>query len=194
MDRNSKAAVVSTVGYLCLGLVGWMFSMGAAAWFPKSYGLAITYPLVFVLAVMGVLAFVVGRGLDSIVFFSGTALWGAACAGSVAVGADKTLFPSGYLGWFAIIWAIFFCYVWAGSFKSGVTRMLFLLGACLTMMALAVGCWAHVSGFIVLGGYIGLATSIVAMIVSANEVIRPGTRSNLNLETTGTTAKPIAAD
>ncbi len=197
MNNNSKAAAVSTVGYLCLALAGWMFSMGTAAWYTKPYDVAIFYPLTAVLAVMAILAFVQGRALDSIVFFAGTALLGSACAYGVALDAGRLADPLSYLGWFAGAFAVFFCYIWAGSLKSGVNRMLFLLGAWLTMLALAIGCWSDVSGFLILGGYIVLVTSIFATITSATEVLRMGVRIDPNFETsvgTGPAVKPIAAD
>jgi hypothetical protein len=152
-----------------------MFSMGAASWFSHEYGLALLYPLVIVLGVMGILAFVQERGLDSIVFFAGATLLGLAGAYSGMLSMGKAAEPASFLGWFAILWAVFFCYIWAGSLKSGTSRMLFLLGAWITMLALAIGCWTGVSGFLMAGGYLGLITSIFAVITSASEVFRLGT-------------------
>ena len=73
-------------------------------------------------------------------------------------------------------------------------RSLFLLGTWVTMILAAIGAWTSVTGFYMASGYIGLITSAVAMIVSANEVIRLGSNANPNMETVGPTVKPMAAD
>lgn len=195
MNTNSRAVAVSTVGYLCLALAGWMLSMGTASWFSQQYGLTLLYPLTGVLAVMGILSFVQGRGLDSIVFFAGTTLFGSAGAYEAMLNAGKAADPSSFLGWFAFMWAIFFCYIWAGSFKSSKSRNLFLAGFWVTMLALAIGCWTGVAGFLTAGGYLGLITSIFAIITSASEVIGLGSKGNPNtIESKEQTVKPIAAD
>ena len=191
---NSRGVAVSTVGYLCFGLAGWMVCMNAAGWFSGVHEIALLYPLSIILAVMGVLGFVCGRGLDSIIFFTGAILFGSTSAYSVMVAAGKTPDPYSYLGWFACLFAIFFGYIWAGSFKSGRTRSLFLLGTWLTMISAAIGAWTSVPGFYTASGYIGLFASAIAMIVSANEVIRLGNNVNPNMETVGPNVKPMAAD
>src|SRR6185437_3526787 len=94
---GSRAVGVSTVGYLCFGLGGWMVCMNAAGWFSGVHGIALLYPLSLVLAVMGILGFVCGRGLDSIIFFTGAILFGSASAYSVMVGDGKTPDPYSYL-------------------------------------------------------------------------------------------------
>jgi succinate-acetate transporter protein len=80
--------------------------------------------------------------------------------------------PGPYTGWYLFIWAIYFCYVWFGSFNAGLARLLFLLGLWLTLLALAIGEYFSVHSFTVLGGYLGLITSIIAAITSAGAVNR----------------------
>lgn len=185
MNVTSKSVATTTVGYMCLALTGWMLSMPNAAWFPKLYGIgaAMTYPLAIVLAVMGILSFTQSRALDAIVFFGGAGLFWADYTYYASANLPNSMEPSTYTGWFVFIWAVFFCYVWLGSFKSGLFRMLFLLGLWLTLLALAIGNWSSIEGFIVLGGYLGLITSILAAITSAKEVIVHGIKGgDPNLE------------
>ena len=73
-------------------------------------------------------------------------------------------------------------------------RSLFLLGMWVTMLLAAIGAWTSVTDFYKASGYVGLFTSAIAMIVSANEVIRLGSTVNPNMETVGPTVKPMAAD
>lgn len=191
---GSRAVAVSTVGYLCLGLAGWMISMTAAGWFQGAYAVGLLYPLSIVLAIMGILGFVCGRGLDSIVFFTGAVLFSSASAYMGMVGTGHTAQPASFLGWFACLFAIFFGYIWAGSFRSGRGRSLFLLGTWVTMILAAIGAWTGVDGLFMASGYIGLITSAIAMITSANEVIRLGSSLDPNIEAAGPNVKPMAAD
>jgi succinate-acetate transporter protein len=170
---NYKSVITSTVGYMCLGLTGWLLSMPSAGWFDKVYGhgTAMMFPLAVILAVIGILAYTNERTLDSVVFFGGSGLFWSGhvyLSGATSGAAD----PGAYTAWYFIIWSIYFCYVWLGSFKEGSGRFLFLLGLWLTLLALAIGDWTSQTRFTVLGGYLGLITSIIAAIVSANSVIR----------------------
>ncbi len=188
MNTKTKAVAVSTVGYMCLAITAWMIQMSNAAWFSRQFGLAILYPLAIVLAIMGILSFMQNRGLDSIVFFGGAGL-----LGTIAAYVPAMTEPRAYIGWFACLWGIFFLYVWAGSFKSGVTRMLFLLALWLSLGCLAIGNWAGVGGWIMAGGYLGLISSVLAFATSGSEIIGYGHAANPNAEVTGT-PRPMAAD
>jgi succinate-acetate transporter protein len=155
--------------------------MTHAAWYPRyfGHGIALAYPLAIVLGVMGILSFVESRALDSIIFFGGTGLlWSAHIIASSAITAD----PLSYSGWYCFIWSLFFCYVWLGSFRSGIVRMLYLLGLWLTMLALAIGNWGNVHAIILIGGYLGLITAILAAITSATTIIAFGVKNDANEE------------
>ena len=172
MNDNSKAMVTTTVGYMCIALSGWMISMSNASWFSQVYahGMALMYPLAILLAVIGILAYLGNRGLDAIVFFGVAGLFWANYL-SVTGTSSGGMEPHSYTGWYAIVWAVFFCYVWLGSFKSGMLRMLFLLGLWLTLLALAIGDWGNLKALMIVGGYLGLVTAVLAALTSAKEVI-----------------------
>ena len=181
MNSRGKGVAISTVGYLCLAVLGWMISMTDASWFSRQYGMALLYPLILVLGVMGILSFLQSRALDTVVFFGGAALLGSASAYNASFNLTRLTDPHSYLGWFAFLWALFFFYVWLGSFKSGTGRMLFLLGTWLTLLSLAIGGWSMAQGWVILAGYIGLATSIVAGLTSASEIVRFGMTGDANV-------------
>jgi hypothetical protein len=179
---NNKSVSTATIGFMCLALAGWMVSMPTAGWFEKVYphGLAIMTALATLLAIMGILAFVHGRNLDCIIFFGGAGLfWSAHLYGMTAEpgGAPE---PGSYGGWYFFVWTLFFAWVWLGSFKAELQRMLFLLALWLTMLALAIGDWTGTHGFTLAGGYLGLITSILAAITSAIEVIGHGNKGQPN--------------
>lgn len=175
---NDKSAITSTVGYMCLGLTGWMLSMPNAGWFDKvhGHGLAMMLPLALVLLVMGILAFVNERTLDAVIFFGGAGLFwsGHEYLQALALPSATAAEPGHYTGWYWFVWAVFFCYVWLGSFKAGLVRLLFLLGLWLTLLALAISAWAGLHAFLILGGYLGLITSILAAVISAQAIIEHG--------------------
>ncbi len=173
----NQSTSTATVGFMCLALAGWMVSMATAGWFDRIYphGLANSSALAVLLVIMGILAFVHGRSLDSIIFFGGSALFWTGShvyghLGSQAGAAE----PGSYSGWYWFVWTLFFAWVFLGSFKAELQRTLFLLGLWLTLLALAIGEWTGIHGFTLAGGYLGLITSILAAITSAMEVIGHG--------------------
>lgn len=145
------ACIAITFWMLGMVLAGWfpVFSMSFQT--GLMYGLGSV-----VLVIIGILTMVYGRGLDTIVFLGLAGLFfclsasllffslhngqlsfitGPAQGGGMAVnpGVNPGTNPgarigvSAYYGWFTLCWAVFFCYLWIASFKTGVARMLFLL-------------------------------------------------------------------
>jgi succinate-acetate transporter protein len=75
------------------------------------------------------------------------------------------------LGWFLIAWGIFTAYMWIGSFRVSVAVMLVFLLLAATFFLLGFGELTGSSGLGQIGGYVGLATAIVAWYSSAAGVI-----------------------
>jgi len=201
MYSKGRGVCVAAVGYLCLFVMGWMISMKDAGWYSRAYDLRMLSPLVIILGVMGILAFVQSRALDTIIFFSGAAAFGSAVvyhwsflAYNPNLITTRMTEPTSFLGWFAILWAIVFCYLWASSFRSGAGRMLFLLGTWVSLLVLAISAWTGAAGWLIAAGYIGLATSVIAGVVSAGEIIAYGRVGNANLPVEGPGPRAIAAD
>ena len=138
-DLNNRCVTTSTVGYMALALTSWMLSMSAAGWYDHIYGAAssLMLPFALLLAIIGILAYLHGRSLDSIVFFAFAVLFtaGHSTLTSIAGGAGA---PMSYVGWFWIVWTVAFGYLWLGSFRAGLSRQLFLLGISLTFLAKAL--------------------------------------------------------
>lgn len=198
MNTRARGIAVSTVGYMVMAIAGWMLSMSAAQWYTNTLGASFLIALTIVLAIMGILAFVADRGLDSVVFFGGAAILGSIFAYEGMVATAHVAQPLTYIGWFACMWAIYFICTWVGSLRAGATRSLFLLGLWLTMGVLAIGGWTGVGGWMIAGGYLGLITSALAFITAGSEIVRHGVIANPNVEVSGTTtpgtAHPMAAD
>lgn len=201
MNTRARGIAVSTVGYMFIGIAGWMLAMSPARWYTHTLGAAFLLPLTIVLAIIGILAFVTERGLDSVVFFGAAGILGSIFAYEGMLTTAHVMQPVSYLGWFACMWTIYFLCVWVGSLRSGVTRSLFLLGLWLTCIVLAIGAWTGVAGWMIAGGYLGLITAALAFITAGSEIIHHGMIANPNVELPGTgpgtvsgTAHPMAAD
>jgi succinate-acetate transporter protein len=173
IDSNENRCVTtSTVGYMCLALTLWMASMTTAGWYDRMYahGTALLLPMALGLGVMGILAHLRSRSLDAVVFLgSALLLWSAHSASAMGAGE-----PSSYTGWYWAVWAVFFGYVWLGSFHAPLPRQLFLLGLTLLLLCGALHLWTQLAFFRVIGGYIGLITALLAALVSASGFIAFG--------------------
>ncbi|HUN76578.1 MAG TPA: GPR1/FUN34/YaaH family transporter [Steroidobacteraceae bacterium] len=107
-------------------------------------------------------------------------LWTTHVVYGIGGAQDRAMEPGSYSGWYWFVWTLFFAWVWIGALKAELQRILFLLGLWVTLLALAIGAWTGTRGFILLGGYLGLITSVLAAITSAIEVIGHGLRGNPN--------------
>jgi len=174
-DLNNRCVTTSTVGYMALALTGWMLSMTAAGWYDRFYlaGTSVMLPFALLLAIIGILAYLHGRSLDSIAFFAFAALFTATHTAMAAMAGGPAA-PMSYLGWFWIVWTVFFAYLWLGSFRAELPRQLFLLGITLTFLAKALYGWTDIRALELISGYLGLISSIIAAIISASDVIEFG--------------------
>lgn len=172
-DLNNRCVTTSTVGYMALALTGWMLSMTAAGWYDHFYlaGTSLMLPFALLLAIIGILAYLHGRSLDSIAFFAFAALLTAAHTAMASMTGTAAAAPMSYVGWFWIVWTVFFAYLWLGSFRAELPRQLFLLGIALTFLAKAIYGWTDLRVLELISGYLGLISSIIAAIISATDVI-----------------------
>ena len=171
-DLNNRCVTTSTVGYMALALTGWMLSMTAAGWYDHFYlaGTSLLLPFALLLAIIGILAYLHGRSLDSIAFFAFATLFASTQAMVSMTGATAAA-PMSYVGWYWIIWTLFFGYLWLGSFRAELPRQLFLLGISLTFLAKAIYGWTDLRVLELISGYLGLISSVIAAIISASDVI-----------------------
>jgi hypothetical protein len=169
-DLNNRCVTTSTVGYMALALTGWMLSMTAAGWYGHYYlaGTSLMLPFALLLAIVGILAYLHGRSLDSIAFFAFATLFTGAHTTMVSAAGAA---PMSYIGWFWIVWTVFFAYMWLGSFRAELPRQLFLLGITLTFLAKAVYGWTDLRVLELASGYLGLISSVIAAIISASDLI-----------------------
>jgi uncharacterized protein len=89
------------------------------------------------------------------------------------------------VGWFLIAWGIFTAYMWIGSFRVSVAVSAVFLLLAATFFLLGIGELTGSAGISQIGGYVGLATAIVAWYTSAAGMI------NTNFGRTVLPVKPL---
>lgn len=181
---NNRLVISSTIGYMAIGLTVWMAMLSMTHWIagPDMHAMVMMFGLgTVVLGVMAILSFFHGRTLDAIIFFGFAGFMlsmrhsGMGHMGHMmGMSGDS----SGTVGWFNLIWAVFFFYVWIGSFKAGWARGLFLLALWLSILAFALLGWFGLTVFEYIGGYLGLLTGLVAAYISAATIINHGCGKN----------------
>lgn len=75
------------------------------------------------------------------------------------------------VGWFLIAWGIFTAYMWIGSFRVNTAVMLVFLLLTATFFILGIGDLLGNALVRHIGGYVGIATALVAWYTSAADVI-----------------------
>lgn len=176
---GNKSIAISTVGYMCIAITWWMTGMLMAHWFTPTganspmIGMGTIYGVgSALLIIIGILSLVYGkRVMDSIIFLSTAGLFFSLHSAQMTTITGGTI--SAYMGWYALAWAVFFCYLWISTLihGTGTVRMLFLLLFWLGALAAALGGWTGGGFFDVLCGYLLLVTSILAFIVSAADIL-----------------------
>lgn len=176
---GNKAIAISTVGYMCIAVTWWMTGMLMAGWFTPATttGAPIGTGTIYgvgsaLLIIIGILSLVYGkRVLDSIVFLSTAGLFFSLHSAQMTTITGGAI--SGYMGWYALVWAVFFCYLWVSSLLhgTGTIRMLFLLLFWLGALSGALSGWTGAHFFEVLCGYLLLVTAILSFIVSAGDIL-----------------------
>lgn len=164
---NNRSIAISTIGYMCIGMfstLGSLRDLGAMSG-PDNIGSALNLALgCGVISVVAVLAVFYCSTLDAIIF---AAAAGFALTVHNIAGADSHI--SG--GWFFLLWAIFFFYVWLAALKAGWPRMLYLLGVWLAMFGFCLLYFTRMDFFGVINGCAGLIGGLMAFYISAAELL-----------------------
>lgn len=176
MGNNS--ANTTAVGYAVTFMTGWLFSMVSAGWFGEAIP-----DLGLVMAVYGggVAAFVVGillsmRGnkLDTLTLMGLGAFFFVVGMANLSADAASAA-ESGYSAWFDILWAVYFLMLWWAGRNDDTLRGWFLLALALTLLAHGLAFWIA-PVLIMVGGYLGLVTSLLAAFIAYGEIgDRPAT-------------------
>ena len=170
----NETANVSALGYAAFALTLWLTSMGSAGWFAEPANALLPLLVITlggcVLALAGIMQWVRGHTLDTVLFLAFAAYWGVAALHQSFM--PGPFAPShGFTGWYEIVWAFLAFCVFLAACKDGVARMLFALGLTLSLLSYALDAWTGLGALTVLGGYLGLVTAVVGIYIAAAEMI-----------------------
>ncbi|HEY9110242.1 MAG TPA: acetate uptake transporter [Rhodanobacteraceae bacterium] len=182
-----RTANMSALGYAAFALTLWLANMGSAGWFDQPG--AMPMPLLFaqpgnillptltavlggcVLALAGIGQALRGYTLDAVLFLAFAGYWWVAALSQHAMATDSYGPTPGFLGWYYVVWAFLVFCIWVAACRNGVARMLFTLGLCISLLALALANWTHLAALTVLGGYLGLMTAVLGIYIAAAEIL-----------------------
>jgi succinate-acetate transporter protein len=148
-----------------------MLSMVNAGW----YGAA-SVPLVLALAfafggtaqfAAGLLELPRGNTFGFVAFCSYGAFWWSF---ALFVQFYAAHVPAAFVGWYLFMWGVFTFYMWLGSLALNRAVSYIFLALWITFLLLAIGAWG-VAAATMIGGYAGLVTAVLALYVSAAEII-----------------------
>ncbi len=180
---NSKYANAVPLGYAALSIVLWMGMMMYANWYTPEAGMfggVLAFTLGgLILGIAGIFSYLNGNAVDGILFLVSAAfLWGISMVShhmpdsSAAMG--NMAAAHSYAGWADLGWAIVVFFIWLVSLKSGIFKMLFLLGFWVTLLFFTVAGWSSSEVIRVIGAYVGLVTAILGMLYFVVETMKLG--------------------
>lgn len=178
---SNKLVPVTTMGFMCLGMMSVLGSLGDLGLASPGGSLAGATGFALgclVLGVCAILSLFYGRTIDTLIFSGGVAF--ALTMHNVA--ARDTHLTA---GWFFLLWTVFFFYVWLSSFRSGWARWLNLLSVWMAMLGFCLLYWTRIELFGVINGCAGLIAGVTALYISAAESLNHGW-SKIVLPTGGT--------
>lgn len=171
----NKSASAAALGYAAFALTLWMNSMIPAGWFDPADAMPPHLMAIVlggcVMAAAGFLQALRGQAVDATLFLCFAAFWWVAALSARLTVGDSPPYSPGMLGWYYIAWAFLAFCVWLAACRDGIARMLFALGLCLSLFALALAEWLRLGALEVLGGYLGLVTAIVGIYIAAAEMV-----------------------
>ncbi|TAN07323.1 MAG: transcriptional regulator [Rhodanobacteraceae bacterium] len=173
----NKPANAAALGYGVFALILWLTSMAPAGWFDPPSGNLRMLLLVAglggcVLAIAGIMQWIRGHALDALLFLAFAGYWWihALAPHPLTVGAAAPA-SSGFLGWYYAAWALLGLCACMAAWRRDSARTLFSLGLWLSLFAYALAHWLRFDALLVLGGYLGLVTAVVAIYIAAATLI-----------------------
>lgn len=167
-----KLANPAPLGLIGFGATTWLLSMHNAGWFSGDViGMVLAMAFAFggtAQLLAGLMEFVTGNTFGFVAFISYGAFWWS-FALFVEFFAAKV--PESFVGWYLAVWGLFTFYMWIASLKKPMALQLVFLALWITFFLLAFGAWSGNAGLTHAGGYVGMLTALLAIYLSAAEVI-----------------------
>lgn len=169
---SANFANPAPLGLIGFGSTTWLLSMHNAGWFSgDAIGLILAMAFAFggsAQIIAGILEYPKGNTFGFVAFISYGAFWWS-FALFVHFFAGKV--PESFVGWYLAIWGLFTFYMWIASLRTNMALQLVFLALWITFLLLALGAWMGTAGLTHAGGYVGMLTALLAIYLSAAEVI-----------------------
>ena len=169
---NTKLANPKALGYTALFINIWLISIINAGWVSTDPKLAASAGMILGLTIIlaGIFAYFKEYSFEMTLFIVFGALFFTYSLSNTLGGITLSR-HMGYDGWMEILWSVFFFFMWLIGKNRGIWINLFLLGSWLIGLLFAISDWTNFKFLIILGGYIGLVTAILACLLAYNELI-----------------------
>lgn len=169
---SENTANPAPLGLIGFGATTWLLSMINAGW-ASGDGLGLVLAMAFAFGgtaqmIAGIMEYPKGNTFGTVAFIAYGAFWWS-FALFVHFLAAKV--PAAFVGWYLFVWGVFSFYMWIATLKKNTVLMLIFLALWITFLLLALGEWMGSSAFHHAGGYLGLVTALLAIYLSAAEVI-----------------------
>ncbi|HEV2235333.1 MAG TPA: acetate uptake transporter [Ktedonobacterales bacterium] len=181
---ETKTANPGPLGLSGFALTTFILSLYNSGILDKSHsgivvGLAIAYGGIAQFAA-GMWEFRAGNTFGATAFTSYGAFWLSFAFLVIGTGLTKDNAPDGTaVGWYLVGWGIFTALMTLGSLRTNIATFLVFALLTATFIVLGVGNLQGTSGIVNLGGYLGLATAIVAWYTAIAGVLASAGRSYL---------------
>lgn len=162
---GDRVASAKALGFGAFGIVAWMYSMFDTGWFtPEQAGGVAAGVGIFAstaLLVAALASFLRGETWHAVFFM----LWSAFVHGYGATMQAGAAGPSPYEGWYSALIALIslMLFMAAQRMGAGMPVVLLSLGATLAFVGFALAGWLGGGIWLMLGGYLGLATGLAAL-------------------------------
>jgi hypothetical protein len=173
---NSRNSVISSIGFFVIGLTLWTTALRSVGWTSTDFDMVFGGLILaagIVLLVLAILSLQSGEhAFDGLVFFAFAVLALVFSLPNYSHETDSMMNAPVLVGWFYLLWALFWFYLWIGTLKSHpLMHMLFLLLGWLSMFAIAIFEYSGARGFLTLGGYLQLIWALIALYLSAGSAL-----------------------
>lgn len=171
---NSSIGNPKALGFGAWAIGAWMYSMVPAGWFPVAQmnsstlaGVATFAKIALLVAALA--SFLRGESWHGVFFMFWSAVWW---------GFNSTGAAGGYAAWYLIVVAVVSFLLWLAANRSGVgaAANLVSLGVWVVFLLWGLGGWFAHDILMVIGGYVGLITALIAFWATFGEI--PGGKAS----------------
>jgi len=169
---NIKAPNPAALGLAGFALTTWLLSMINAGWFGgTAMGMVLAVAFAYggtVQMLAGLMEIPRGNTFGATAFLSYGAFWWSFALFVLFLHGTV---PAAFIGWYLFLWGVFTLYMWVATWRAPRALQLVFLSLWVTFFVLAASEWTGLEWVHHAGGYLGLATALLAFYLSAAEII-----------------------